>query len=667
MATADEYAAWIVANKDKQGTPQFETVRQAYQEALAEEQELLKQPETTVGGMASAVLRGAGPIAMGALAGGAAGAPTGVGIIPGAAAGAGAMALTSLVADPLMAGLNLILGTDYKAPTQALQDYFTRMGLEEPDTAAERIMQSISQGISEAVGGIGAARTAATMGQSQVTREVGEQMAQAPIEQIAGGAAAAGAAQTAGEMGAGPGTQLAAGLAGGVAGAKTAGTRLETRPSDVPADIREAEAMGVPVMTTDVIPPTSFAGKWLQSMGEKIPFAGTGGLRAEQAGARAQAVRDILTEYGVDTAATASDDVMLSLLEQRRAMLTQYSGMKNEVIERLSSKGNVPVDNTLAAIDSEIAKLEALKSNKFAPVIEVLQDWRQAIMGQDLQNIETLRKQVGLSFKADNLAAVRDTGEQALKRIYGPLRQDMRDFIETVGERRDVTKWEIANRRLSEEANELSNNLFKQMLNKGEVTPEIIDRMIFSKKPSDVRQLYRNLTPEGRASAQIAILQRAARKALGVERIELSDLQTISPEKFMSELRRLGPSVDVFFTGQDRQRVQGLLRALDLTRRAPQSVTMPKTGEQLALPVITAYLGQLFGGSAGLVATGAVGGLARVYESKLARDLLLKLPQTKRNSEQELELAKRLVEAIRAEKIAQERENVDNTEIPNGK
>ena len=665
MATADEYAAWIVANKDKKGTHQFETVRQAYQEALAEEQELLKQPETTVGGMASAVLRGAGPIAMGALAGGAAGAPTGVGIPLGAAAGAGAMALTSLVADPLMAGLNSILGTDYKAPTQALQDYFTRMGLEEPDTAAERIMQSISQGISEAVGGIGAARTAATMGQSQVTREVGEQMAQAPIEQIAGGAAAAGAAQTAGEMGAGPGTQLAAGLAGGVAGAKTAGTRLETRPSDVPADIREAEAIGVPVMTTDVIPPTSFAGKWLQSVGEKIPFAGTGGLRAEQAGARAQAVRDILTEYGVDTAATASDDVMLSLLEQRKDMLTKYSGMKNEVIERLSA-GAVPVDNTLAAIDGEIAKLEALKSNKFAPVIEVLEDWQKAIVNQDLRNIELLRKQVGLAFKADNLATVRDTGEQALKRIYGPLRQDMRDFIAMAGDRRDVTKWEIANKRLSEEANELSNNLFKQMLNKGEVTPEIIDRMIFSKKPSDVRQLYRNLTPEGRASAQIAILQRAARKALGVERIELSDLQTISPEKFMSELRRLGPSVDVFFTGQDRQRVQGLLRALDLTRRAPQSVTMPKTGEQLALPVITAYLGQLLGGSAGLVATGAVGGLARVYESKPVRDLLLKLPQTKRNSEQELALAKRLVEAIRAEKIAQERENVDNTEIPNG-
>jgi len=37
MATADEYAAWIVKNSDKRGTPQFDTVAQAYQLAKGEE------------------------------------------------------------------------------------------------------------------------------------------------------------------------------------------------------------------------------------------------------------------------------------------------------------------------------------------------------------------------------------------------------------------------------------------------------------------------------------------------------------------------------------------------------------------------------------------------------------------------------------------------------
>ena len=33
MATADDYAKWIVTNADKKGTPEFETVTQAYQAA----------------------------------------------------------------------------------------------------------------------------------------------------------------------------------------------------------------------------------------------------------------------------------------------------------------------------------------------------------------------------------------------------------------------------------------------------------------------------------------------------------------------------------------------------------------------------------------------------------------------------------------------------------
>jgi len=37
MATADDYAKWLVGNKDKKGTPEFDTVAQAYEMAKAEE------------------------------------------------------------------------------------------------------------------------------------------------------------------------------------------------------------------------------------------------------------------------------------------------------------------------------------------------------------------------------------------------------------------------------------------------------------------------------------------------------------------------------------------------------------------------------------------------------------------------------------------------------
>jgi hypothetical protein len=43
MATADEYAAWIVKNESKKGTPDFETVAKAYAEAKVAEQPSAKQ------------------------------------------------------------------------------------------------------------------------------------------------------------------------------------------------------------------------------------------------------------------------------------------------------------------------------------------------------------------------------------------------------------------------------------------------------------------------------------------------------------------------------------------------------------------------------------------------------------------------------------------------
>ena len=43
MATADQYAEWIVKNSAKRGTPEFDTVAQAYQEAKAEENAIADQ------------------------------------------------------------------------------------------------------------------------------------------------------------------------------------------------------------------------------------------------------------------------------------------------------------------------------------------------------------------------------------------------------------------------------------------------------------------------------------------------------------------------------------------------------------------------------------------------------------------------------------------------
>lgn len=114
MATADDYAGWIVKNAAKKGTPEFDTVAAAYREALAEEQTAAPAPAPAAPVSEIPAPRGQQPAwaknypqlyqgaqtarqmlgptieAGGAVAGGLFGAPAGpAGVVAGSAAGYG--------------------------------------------------------------------------------------------------------------------------------------------------------------------------------------------------------------------------------------------------------------------------------------------------------------------------------------------------------------------------------------------------------------------------------------------------------------------------------------------------------------------------------------------------------------------------------------------------
>jgi hypothetical protein len=109
-----------------------------------------------------------------------------------------------------------MFGTTYTLPTDALQDLLTRVGVAEPRTAAERIVQTTAAGAGTAGGAVAIGKTLQTAA-GPVTQGVGQLMAAAPGLQAASGASAGAAGQTAKEMGAGPIGQIAAAVGGGLA------------------------------------------------------------------------------------------------------------------------------------------------------------------------------------------------------------------------------------------------------------------------------------------------------------------------------------------------------------------------------------------------------------------------------------------------------------------
>lgn len=167
-----------------------------------------ESPETTTAGIVGGITRGAALPVAGAAAG------TALGGFPvGTTAGAAAGVLAPVVADPLVAGFNRVFGTNYQAPSQALQDLMTRMGVAAPQTGAERFAQEATTGIAAGIAiPAQAARMATALAQGTRAAPVVTPIAEAVR---VGGMGPAGGATTGQRIGAGM-------IAGGIGAAPVA-------------------------------------------------------------------------------------------------------------------------------------------------------------------------------------------------------------------------------------------------------------------------------------------------------------------------------------------------------------------------------------------------------------------------------------------------------------
>lgn len=174
---------------------------------------LAGKPTTTAGGVTGGIARAVTPYMAGATLGAVAGSPAGgVGAVPGAVMGVGAVGFSKFLGDPLTIGVNKVFGTELTTPTEALNLFFDKLGVERPDTATEQLVSILAEGAAS-----GPVRAGVS-----------------PMQQMASGAMSVAAGETARmgaeSMGAGPGTQLGVSLlAGGLTGVATSPRTTEVR------------------------------------------------------------------------------------------------------------------------------------------------------------------------------------------------------------------------------------------------------------------------------------------------------------------------------------------------------------------------------------------------------------------------------------------------------
>lgn len=432
--------------------------------------------------------------------------------------------------------------------------------------------------------------------------------------------------------------QAGAKVAGGIKGT-AAGAAERMTPSSVSdaADIiKTGEQYGIPVMTSDVVPPKTFIGESVRAAGERVPLVGTGGKRVAQAEARQSAVAQIADEFGVNASDDLTTQIVSDLKQKHSDTINKYAQLKGEVFDRVDSKGALDTTRTVEYLDGEIARLRKLGPSFPQSDIKTLEDFKNSIQGKTIKQVEDLRKVLG-----DQLASSETTAKSALEKIasqtYGKLKEDMGDFIKANGEPKDFTKWKVANARLSSLIEETKKGGLKRVLEVGNLTPESVNSLIFSKNKSDIQRLYSSLTPAGRTNVQSAIIGRALDKSGGLE--------NISPNRFATELGKLSDQTGVFFNAADKAKLDGFVRVLKATSRAETANLVTPTGLQNYATIGALGLGTVAGYGAAPIAAG-IGLVARTLESPAVRNLLVKISKTPAGSRIEQEMIKRAASEI---------------------
>jgi hypothetical protein len=509
-----------------------------------------------------------------------------------------------------------------------------------------------------------------------IIKTAGKVLAEAPALQAVQGMVGGMATEKAAQKGAGTVGQMAAGVGGSLAVGGVAAAGRSALKAAFPAvsprtmgSIAAAERAGIPVYTQDVFPPEGRMGQSLQRAGESIPFAGTAGQRIAGQEASQEALSRMLLGHRitpVDIAETGMADALTNVFnnfEKRRGDIkVKAQRQRAEAMRRATRAGQpVPLTNSLRAINRTIADLS--RNALLAPVVEELQNIRAALIGQDLDVVDSIRKTLGERFDAPGLANVRSQGSAAVSNLYGPLNEDIAKFIQANSGNANLNKWRVANATTEKLMKELENDVISSVLEKGENTPEKIRRLIFSQDRSTQRVLYSQLSNIGRQNLRVAIMQNAYENSL------VNGIFNIS--KFQKQTKAIATNLGVSFTDAQREEIRGLGRALQLTERNSRFAPNAETGVQ-AIPgqvvsgisstaknIVGAMAG--VGGAAAIAAdpmlsmlaagigmTGYIGtGLfAKFYNSEFVRKELVKLANAPAGTKMEMAAYQNLTSAL---------------------
>ena len=573
MAKADKYAEWIVANPDKKGTPEFETVAAAYKQARQEDSSLGQKAFNVAAEGAAAVNRGV------------------------------TQAVDFATTDQVNNVLQL-LGKERSVPTLTGALSPATQGGFMPEGTGRDVVRAAGEVIPAAVLTGSALRNTAQnlpqvlSGVESAGANAIRQMGSATVKQDVIGGAASGAGseigrQTSGENGAlvGAIAAPAAVLAGPAAVSQVVkgifrGGASRQAVARVVDDFAEADATPTVGQATG-----NRFNQGLENLSSKLiggsPFRKSVENTITKVQARLGTIADgVSPKTGSEIAGRTirqgivGDDGFISRFQAKSGELW------GTLDDAIGANSIVATDNTKAALGDMVrsdAFEQILGSAKLRQLNEVLTSADQV----DYETLKAVRSWVGEGLSSTDL--ISDASRSQLKRLYAGLSQDIEVAANNAGAASQFSRANNYTRSGHTRIDDFVERITKK------VDPDDVFKMVTRGSDSAVmiNAIKRSLTPKEWNVVSANVIRRLGRSEDG-QQDNMGGLFSLA--KFLTDWNKLGTAKNALFSGSDE--LQAYRRNLDQIARVANTVKF--SAKEMANPSGSATAAANIGAAGGL-------------------------------------------------------------------
>ncbi len=403
------------------------------------------------------------------------------------------------------------------------------------------------------------------------------------------------------------------------------------------------------VLSSDILPPDTFMGKLTQKIGERIPVMGTGGIRAKQQIGREDAVKELMADFEIDDKSEFGSKIIESAARMFAKSKKRSDELRADAVQQLNVLGEKIPTKTLAVIDEQLTKIKGQGALADKALIKNLNNIKSEVASGNFEKLKDIRTIIfDMQIDVSGMKSpMRQGADRYLKPISGALSDDLIEISKEIPDAQ--RKWKASNKIYRGNYTKAKETELKKLLTKGTLTPEIVETTLRTGKKSSLRRLNANLDAEGRKGVRQQILKLAVDKAITDD--------YINPNAFKTALDKSKDQINIFFKGSDKKQLKGIQKFLTITRRAQdagQDIASKQEVWGATLMGGGLSAGNLLGKAAAMA--GGIGLVARTYESKPIRTLLIKLANAEKGSALEANLIKGIKNAI----IAQTEKDIED-------